>query len=131
MSQNHSTEWKLDLDNNDRAEMAQNAITAFADAYYGKMPDGQPSEEDETILGDLLCDIRHYCDAKGFDFHKLVDGSYQTYAEEVQQDGGPATRVGELDDDEADQIAEDKHAAQMADMEPSVISENEDDGEPD
>lgn len=87
--------WKHDLDNNDRAEMAQTAISAFADAYYGKMPDGQPSEEDETILGDLIADIRHYCDAKGFNFNDIVAGSYQTYLEEVEEDGGAATRVGE------------------------------------
>lgn len=75
--------------NNLRASKANTAISAYAVENYGA-----GAEEDETILGDLLCDLRHYCDATVLDFHKLTDRSYGAYCEELKEDGGPATRVG-------------------------------------
>lgn len=78
-------------DNNYRAGKAGTAISAYAGAYYG------PGAEDEdTILSDLLGDMRHYCDAMGFDFHKLIDRSYAMYVEEVH-DLGVAFMVGQVD----------------------------------
>ena len=33
---------------------------------------------------DLMTDLRHFCEAKGLDFHERADASYQVYLEEKQ-----------------------------------------------
>lgn len=79
--------------NNWRASKANTAVSAYANENFHT-----GAEEDEVIVGDLLCELRHYCDAMGFDFHKLSDRSYGAYCEELRDDGGPATHVGEEDE---------------------------------
>jgi len=39
-------------------------------------------EVQQNALRDVLTDFRHLADAKGLDFHKALDGSYEVYLDE-------------------------------------------------
>jgi hypothetical protein len=41
----------------------------------------------EDALGDLLCDLMHFCDREGFDFDKKLDGARMHYQAETTEDG--------------------------------------------
>lgn len=45
---------------------------------------------EEAAVRDLLTDIRHYCQAKRLDFYQALDGSYDVYCDERQEDLQPA-----------------------------------------
>ena len=46
----------------------------------------------QAAIRDLLTDIRHYCEAKRLDFYAAVDGSYDVYCDERQEDRQPANQ---------------------------------------
>lgn len=72
-----------DPTNDDRAEWAELAIDTFAKATG--MRSERNDEDDETILGDLLTDLRHWAAANGVDFDAICAGSAHTFAEEVEE----------------------------------------------
>lgn len=67
--------------NDDRAEWAQHALDQFA--QLTGMDEGGGNEEDETVLGDLLADLMHWCDRHGVDFEAKLAGARANYAEET------------------------------------------------
>lgn len=72
-----------DPTNEDRAEWAHAAVEAFADLAYN---DGIEAEELETILGDLLCDLRHWAAGHKINFTKAVEGSEYDFNYEVDEE---------------------------------------------
>lgn len=75
-----------EIDNNDRARTANIALSAFAVENYSP-----GAEDDETIMGDLLCNFRHLADAQGWDIEAMFAGTLQMYTWEVEEDGGKTT----------------------------------------
>lgn len=75
-----------EITNNDRASMANTALSAFANEGYAP-----GAEDDETIFGDLLCNLRHLADAQGWDIEAMWGASRRLHLQEVAEDGGPAT----------------------------------------
>jgi hypothetical protein len=69
--------------NNQRARMAAIALAAFADEA------GLTDSRDniECALGDLLCDLMHWCDrqplADHYDFQTMLQHALRHYAEET------------------------------------------------
>lgn len=72
--------------NESRAGWAGRAVDAFADEVFHRDED---REELDTVLGDLLCDLRHWCDRKGLNFHEILNRSNLHYAEEIGCDHLP------------------------------------------
>lgn len=70
--------------NKDRRTKAQAALETYADHSYNAGMDG---EEPATILGDLLCDLRHWARAQGVSFAKMVKRSKGTFEEELAEEG--------------------------------------------
>lgn len=65
--------------NNDRASWANTAVQA-----HGLETMDSPEDEDiSTLIGDLLCNLRHLCDAEGLDFGAVDKGSHRCYMEEI------------------------------------------------
>lgn len=65
--------------NNERASWANTAVSAMA---VETMDDPQ-SEDQATLISDLLCNLRHLCDAEGLSFGDLDRGAHRTYLEEI------------------------------------------------
>lgn len=86
-----------EVTNNNRASRANTALSAFAVECYAP-----GAEDDETIMGDLLCNIRHLGDAHGWDIEKMWTGSRRTYFEEVAEAFPADASFGSGDDDEED-----------------------------
>ncbi len=38
-------------------------------------------------VSDIICDLHHYCDAKGFDFTRILEDGVIRYQMEIQDDG--------------------------------------------
>ena len=55
-----------------RVACADSAIQGFARACGMADASGTPSEQGQTILGDLICDLMHWCDATGVDWGAAV-----------------------------------------------------------
>lgn len=66
--------------NDDRAAWANTAVEAFAAEVFHLFAD---REDCDMVLGDLLCDLRHWCDRMGLDFYKILTRSDHHYAEEI------------------------------------------------
>lgn len=64
--------------NDDRAYWAQVALKSFA--RETRMDTA--GEDDETILGDLLTDLMHFCDRHDIDFQRKLIGATVNYEEE-------------------------------------------------
>lgn len=65
--------------NKDRADWARIAVRVYAEET------GSDQEDLETNIADLLCDLRHLCDERGFDFGYCDDRGAEHYAEEVRE----------------------------------------------
>lgn len=65
--------------NEDRAEWAQDALEAFAAATHMDTA----GEDDQTIMTDLLCNLRHYADRNGIDFRQCLRIANVHYQEET------------------------------------------------
>lgn len=66
----------------DRVLYADVAARAHFAAREGSIDEDLWEQEAESLLVDLLADLRHWADAKGFDFNKSLDTSYMHYSEE-------------------------------------------------
>lgn len=64
--------------NNQRAEWAGEALRKF-------QRDTSCDEDDETVLGDLLCDLMHWCDREKVDFHVALRRGQDHYREETTE----------------------------------------------
>lgn len=62
------------MNNARRASTAGKAV-----ATYKK----ESNTDMESVLGDLLCDLIHWADSTGFDFHAALDRAKVNYKEEV------------------------------------------------
>jgi 8-oxo-dGTP pyrophosphatase MutT (NUDIX family) len=69
--------------NNDRAAWAEVALRAFAEET-GLKPE---ADEWETVVGDLLADIAHFCDRNDLDFLEIVNRSRRHYSAETSGRG--------------------------------------------
>lgn len=82
--------------NNARAREANTALQAFIldtqdDVDVGPTTDDIESSREETGLLYLLADIRHLCDAQGWDFAALDKRAYSVYTED--KNGNPIADV--------------------------------------
>lgn len=77
-----------DITNDQRAGWAAHGILQYATGKEGgeELYDGP-----ETVLTDLLCDMRHYADRENFDFKICLDRAEMHYDAEVEED--PASRL--------------------------------------
>lgn len=65
--------------NNQRASWANSALSAFVnEVAWGQ-------QDDEEMMGDLLCNIRHLADAQGWDIEAMWAGSARTHADEIEE----------------------------------------------
>jgi hypothetical protein len=65
--------------NNERASYANTALSAFVnEVAWGE-------QDDEEMIGDLLCNIRHLADAQGWDIEAIWAGSREVYREEIAE----------------------------------------------
>jgi len=67
-------------DNSARASWAATALSAFAERTNMT----EAGEDIETAMCDLLCDLRHLCDAAGLDWHDAEFRAMSTYRDEVR-----------------------------------------------
>lgn len=67
-------------DNNARAGFAALAVVAYANRTFP----GGVGEELETVIGDLLGDLRHLCDGLDLDFDALLATSWRHYDPETR-----------------------------------------------
>lgn len=65
--------------NDERAHSADVAIRAFA----AETRMDTANEDDETIFGDLQCDLMHWADRQGIDFDFVLAGARENYREET------------------------------------------------
>ena len=68
-----------DLTNNDRALMALEAVETMAAETASR------GEEVATKIGDLLCNLRHLCDAEGLCFADVDRVAYRIYSIEIYE----------------------------------------------
>lgn len=66
--------------NDDRASWAHQALKEFARVTNMDIA----GEDDETILGDLLTDLMHWCDRNRISFEEVLAGAYRDYADETR-----------------------------------------------
>lgn len=65
--------------NDDRAEWAGAAVSTFEQQVY-LVPNCEPKQ---TILGDLLANLMHWCDRNGVDFNQALQVGREHYMEET------------------------------------------------
>ena len=80
-----------DVDNNDRADWAEEAVVEFSRITQ--------AEHGAQAFCDLLADMRHLADRWGIDFDKAVERTRNLYEEEIEEDGGKAD-FDPIEDDE-------------------------------
>lgn len=68
-------------DNQSRSELAYRTLLVYSQYHptYGEVA----ASDYESVVGDLLTDLRHLCDEYGIDFADRVAFSEECYAEEV------------------------------------------------
>ncbi len=64
-------------DNTTRAQFAALAVKAFGDRVAPR------GEDTETLIGDLLADLMHLCDAAGIDFDSCLHMGNRHYDAEI------------------------------------------------
>lgn len=78
-----------ELTNEERARKAGRAVEHYANKAYTR---GMDAEEPDTILTDLLCDLRHWCARNGADFDGAVENSQGHFDEEQADETDGETR---------------------------------------
>lgn len=72
---------KPEITNYDRAGLAFAALSAFVD--HARQPLHADSVEcKEEAVGDLICDLGHWCDLNELDFNKLLDRARRQHGQE-------------------------------------------------
>ena len=76
-----------EVTNAHRIECADLAIKAFSKAEGISLIGGELyGLEDYEVLSDLLCDLRHWADAKGVDYDAAATSALIFYGEECQEE---------------------------------------------
>lgn len=75
----------MEVTNELRAAWAETAIQAFAEET-GLDVSGELEHEPELVLGDLLCDLMHLAERRGFDFDQILQGAQADYECERQEE---------------------------------------------
>jgi hypothetical protein len=68
-----------------RAAWADAAVAEFA-KQVGMDRSGELAQEKDVVLGDLLCDIMHWCDVYKIDFAVVCRKAAEDYRYELQHD---------------------------------------------
>jgi len=76
----------MHVTNNDRAAWAQVAIDAYQDAT---------GTDDESALGDLLCDLRHWAKRADYDFDEYSARGLMHFEAEVEEEEDRRVAVDE------------------------------------
>jgi hypothetical protein len=66
------------ITNNDRADRAGRLITAYEP--------GSADLSDESVVGDLIADIMHFCDKWALDFQTALTSAHNHHDEEVSDE---------------------------------------------
>ena len=77
-----------DITNEQRAGWAAHGVLQYA---TGKEGGEELYEDPETVLTDLLCDLRHYADRESIDFKTCLDRAETHYDAEIEED--PVSRL--------------------------------------
>lgn len=96
--------------NDDRAEWAEHAIDAFGE----RTRMNTAGEDRETMLGDLLTNLMHWCDRNDVDWDMKLLGATVNYDGETS---------GDDDDDDDGEGDDDDHSADCADGIHSWVNE--------
>ena len=76
------------ITNEQRAGWAAHAVAEYS---AGKEGPGGLYDDPDTVLTDMLCDLRHYADRESIAFKTCLDRAEMHYAAEVEED--PAFRL--------------------------------------
>ncbi len=70
--------------NQERARWAKDALAVFtAETFSGDHPDTMHRDDLECAIGDLICDLMHLAQQKGFDAHAILEQSIGHFATEL------------------------------------------------
>ncbi len=73
--------------NADRARWARNALATFTtETFSGEDPDTMDRNDLECAIGDLICDLLHLAQHKGFAVEPLWERALAHFQYEVQHD---------------------------------------------
>ena len=73
--------------NKDRARWARNALTVFtAETFSGDHPDTMHRDDLECAMGDLVADLLHFAQQKGFDPQAILEQATASFTTELLQD---------------------------------------------
>lgn len=73
--------------NRDRARWARDALAVFtAETFSGDHPDTMHRDDLQCAIGDLICDLLHLADQKGFDPHAVLERAYADFKTELLLD---------------------------------------------
>ena len=75
-----------EMSNRRRAGFAAAGVKAFAEEVHMIGKDGELVEDMETVVGDFLADLRHFCDGHGIDFYRACDNGALHYGYESNHD---------------------------------------------
>jgi hypothetical protein len=80
-------------DNLLRAQWAERALDQFAELTFGGRRFADLGEDQQTAVGDLLCNLQHLCQQYGLQFEDALHGARTHFAYET----GPDYQDGDLD----------------------------------
>jgi hypothetical protein len=70
--------------NQDRARWARDALAVFtAETFSGDHPDTMHRADLECAIGDLICDLLHFADQRGFDPQIILEHGNAHFVTEV------------------------------------------------
>ena len=72
--------------NVERAAWAGEAVNAFCCETHGQPFFRLGAEDQADVIGDLLCNLRHYCQLNGFDFAERDKQGAEHFAHESAPD---------------------------------------------
>ena len=76
--------------NSDRAEWAKQALAVFtATTYGGDHPDSMDRGDLEAAVYDLIADLLHYAEQKGFDVIEILYRAHGHYEAELAEESRP------------------------------------------
>ena len=70
------------ITNEIRSAWARDALAAFAECT-GQNASGDLEHDKETVVCDLLCDLRHLCDEEGVDWNNCLRRGMDHYESEI------------------------------------------------
>lgn len=77
-------------DNSDRAHWAENALAVFTvETYCGRRPHNLERDDLETAVGDLIADLLHYANRKGFDSAEILRSATFHFEAELTEEAQP------------------------------------------